>query len=112
MLKFIKSLFAKNYEDLSGRDFRSRFESSGNAVLLDVRSPGEFSSGSIRGAKNINVMSQGFNTEVSKLDKSKEYFVFCRSGARSANACRIMSGAGLKVVNLKGGIQEWPQRAS
>lgn len=108
MFKLISNLFKKNYEDLSGREFKNKFKSIPGAVLIDVRSDAEFKSGSIKGAKNMNIMSSGFSAEIAKLDKSKTYFIFCRSGARSASACRMMSAAGLNVSNLRGGIGAWP----
>jgi len=46
--------------------------------------------------------------KINYLDKKKEYFVYCRSGARSLNACLIMNNIGIdKTYNLKGGIIEW-----
>lgn len=109
MFDFISKLFVKNYESLNGDQFRSRWNASSDAVLLDVRSSGEFKSGSIPGAKNTDVMSTGFKGSIAKLDKSKEYFLFCRSGARSAGAAGKMAAEGFKVINLKGGISAWKQ---
>ncbi len=110
MFKFLKSLFAKNYESLSAADFRERMQADKNAVLIDVRSPGEFAGEKIKGAKNINVSSADFSKKIAALDKSKIYFVYCRSGARSAMACSSMAAAGLQVVNLSGGIMRWPYK--
>ncbi len=109
MFKFLKSLFSKNYEDLNGAAFKSRFQACKNAMLIDVRTPGEFNAGTIKGAKNINVTGADFYRELEKLSKDKEYFLFCRSGARSGHACRIMSSKGFKAVNLSGGIGTWPK---
>lgn len=108
MFKFLKSLFAKNYESLSAAEFRERLQADKNAVLIDVRSPGEFAGEKIKGAKNINVSSADFSKKIAALDKSKTYFVYCRSGARSAMACGSMAAVGLQVVNLSGGIMRWP----
>jgi rhodanese-related sulfurtransferase len=44
-----------------------------------------------------------------KLDKDKEYFVFCRSGNRSGSACKLMADQGFKVYNLAGGVGAWPR---
>ncbi len=108
MLKFIAGLFKKNYESLDGSAFKARYQATGsNAVLLDVRTVAEFKSGTIPGAVNLDVMASGFKNAVMKLDKSKEYFVFCRSGARSGTAANILAGNGCKVVNLSGGISAW-----
>lgn len=106
-MNFLKNMFAKPYEDLNGADFKQKLKSAKQAVLLDVRTAGEFASGTIQGAKNLDFMSAGFAQQVDKLDKSKEYFVFCRSGNRSGKACEVMTAKGLKAYNLAGGIGAW-----
>jgi rhodanese-related sulfurtransferase len=102
-------LFAKNDSDLDGTEFKSQFLSTKNTVLLDVRTVSEFRSGTILSAKNMDIMSAGFNDKVSKLDVSKTYFVFCRSGNRSGNAVKVMKNAGLKAFNLVGGMGAFPK---
>ncbi|TPE46235.1 rhodanese-like domain-containing protein [Pontibacter mangrovi] len=99
----------KNYEDLNGESFKAKYTSTPKAKLLDVRTPGEFSAGSIKGAQNIDVTSSQFQSALSKLDKDKEYFVFCRSGNRSGSACKMMADQGYNVYNLAGGIGAWPR---
>lgn len=75
-----------------------------NVKIIDVRTPGEVSQGKIKYATNINVNSPDFKQKVSGLDKSKTYVVYCRSGMRSARACRMMSKAGFEnLYNLQGG---------
>lgn len=105
------NLFASEteaYKNLNGKDFKDEFKASGKPVLVDVRTPGEYASGTIAGSKNIDIMSPLFKNSISKLDKDKQYFLFCRSGSRSAQACGIMAKEGFQVVNLKGGMGEWP----
>ena len=97
------------FENLDGYSFKERFEASTEPVMLDVRTPGEFHSGTIPGAINIDIMSPAFREEVLKMDKKKEYFVICRSGARSGQACRWMVNEGFKVRNLHGGLFAWPE---
>ena len=53
-------------------------------VLLDVRTPEEFNESHIAGAINIDFRNENFKTELEKLDKTKTYEVYCRSGKRSA----------------------------
>jgi rhodanese-related sulfurtransferase len=97
----------KAFENLSGRAFKdAQLKSDG--VLVDVRTAGEFASGTITGATNIDLMSPLFLETISKLDKNKEYFVFCRSGNRSAHVCSILARQGFKARNLDGGIGEYP----
>jgi rhodanese-related sulfurtransferase len=107
MFEKIKSMFSKNYTDLDGKSFKEKFKSEKNAVLLDVRTAAEYNSGKIPGAKNIDVMSSSFDSKVEALDKTKVYFVYCRSGARSGSACNLMASKGFEVYNLRGGIGAW-----
>ena len=98
----------KAYKSLGGPEFKQEYSKSMQSVLIDVRTVGEFASGSIAGAKNIDMMSPDFKKQISALDKSKDYFLFCRSGQRSGQACRIMAEHGFKVYNLNGGVSAWP----
>jgi len=103
------SLGSKAYENLTGLAFKEKFKTTKGAVLVDVRTLGEFRSGSLKGAKHIDFMSYSFKDEFLKLDKDKEYFLFCRSGSRSGQACNVLSKEGYKVYNLAGGIGAWPE---
>ncbi|PKV75160.1 rhodanese-like domain-containing protein [Pontibacter ramchanderi] len=98
----------KNYENLDGKTFKAKFQTAPKAELLDVRTAGEFASGTIKGAKNLDVTTGQFQNALGSLDKDKEYFVFCRSGNRSGSACDLMSAQGFKCYNLAGGIGAWP----
>jgi len=99
----------KAYKSLGGQEFEQEYSKSRQSVLIDVRTVGEFASGSITAAKNIDMMSPDFKKQISALDKSKEYFLFCRSGHRSGQACSIMAEHGFQVYNLNGGVSAWPR---
>lgn len=99
----------KNYEDLSGSAFKEKFSQTSKAELLDVRTADEFRGGTISGSRNLDIMTGELQANLSKLDKDKEYFVFCRSGNRSGSACKLMADQGFKVYNLAGGIGSWPR---
>jgi rhodanese-related sulfurtransferase len=59
-------------------------------------------------AINIDVEGMQFNSDVTKLDKTKTYAVYCRSGRRSAIATAEMSKLGFKTLfNLEGGTGAW-----
>jgi rhodanese-related sulfurtransferase len=80
----------------------------GEAQVLDVRTPSEFSGGHIPGAINIDIGSPTFEVAIKKLDMSKPYVVNCQSGGRSSRACSIMQNLGFKsAMNLDGGITSW-----
>lgn len=69
-------------ENLSQEEWKERLESDKDSKILDVRTEQEFSEGYIPNATNIDIhKGQGFIDEVNKLDKSKNYYVYCRSGA-------------------------------
>lgn len=77
-------------------------------VILDIRTPREYSGGHIENSVNIDYTSGAFSDEVGKLDKSKTYLVYCRSGRRSRGATAIMSEMGfVSVINMQGGILSW-----
>lgn len=92
--------------NLTPDEFANRMKEPG-VVVLDVRTPGEFSGGHIPGAVNVDY-SSGFETEVGKLDKSKTYLVYCQVGGRSGKATRYMVQNGFtQVYNLSGGMSAW-----
>lgn len=77
-------------------------------ITLDVRTPGEFMEGHIDGAINIDFESGNFENEIAALDPNATYAVYCRSGNRSGQAVKVMSGAGFtNLVNLDGGVIDW-----
>lgn len=81
---------------------------SGDVIVLDVRTPGEYQSGHIDGAQLMNIADRDFADQLGKLDKTKPVYVYCRSGARSSNAMRQMVSLGFtEVYNLQGGILSW-----
>lgn len=69
--------------------------------LLDVRTPGELTAGTIPGAKNIPL--DELRERIGTLDKEKEYLVFCKVGVRAYLACRILEQNGISCKNLSGG---------
>ena len=78
------------------------------AEIIDVRTPGEFKEGHIKRAMNIDINDPDFEGKVDKLDKSKQYLVYCRTGHRSTYAVEIMKSLGFdKIFHLYIGILEW-----
>ena len=61
-----------------------------DVILIDVRTPEEVTKGMIHGATVINYRGDQFKNEVAKLDKTKKYLLYCRSGGRSAKSCDYM----------------------
>lgn len=93
---------------LSAKEFDKKINQLPGAPVIDVRTPGEFSKGHLQYAQNIDWNGDDFETEISKLDKTRPVFVYCLSGARSASAADQMRSNGFKeVYELKGGILKW-----
>jgi rhodanese-related sulfurtransferase len=93
--------------NLNVSEFATKISDS-SVTLVDVRTPGEFMSGHITGATNIDFESGTFEADIQKLDKSKIYAVYCRSGNRSGQATALMAKDGFKAVfNLNGGVIDW-----
>ncbi len=94
--------------DLRAEAFAQALQANSAAQLIDVRTPEEFAAGHITGAKNIDINDPDFMDHVEQLDAAGSYYIYCRSGARSARACMLMQDAGIKQVhNLAGGILDW-----
>ncbi len=76
------------------------------ARLIDVRSPGEFSSGHIERARNIPVGE--IADRVDEIgNKDEPVVVYCRSGMRSAKAKSTLEAAGFTQVHNLGGMERW-----
>jgi rhodanese-related sulfurtransferase len=95
--------------DLTQEEWTTKLSEDTNAFLLDVRTPEEVEDGYIPGATHIDIyLGQEFVDEVKKLDQTKNYYIYCRSGNRSGQACAIMNSLGFEnTYNLLGGFNEW-----
>ncbi len=96
-------------KEINQEEWREKIAEDNDAVILDVRTEQEVEEGYIPGAKVIDIYKgQEFIDEIDKLDKSKNYYVYCRSGNRSGQACTIMDQKGFKnTYNLLGGFSQW-----
>lgn len=75
----------------------------GSAVLLDVRTRGEYNSGHIDGFQNIPV--DELRERLDEVERKKPVYVICQSGLRSYIACRILAGYGYEAYNFAGGYR-------
>lgn len=91
---------AASYKNLTVDEVITLWKSNTNIILIDVRTPDEIKeTGTIEGATNIDFKAADFKDNVSALDKSKEYIVFCRTGNRSGQASQIMADLGFTNIN-------------
>lgn len=96
-------------KNITQKEWQKAISEDDNAAILDVRTQDEVDAGMIPDAAHIDIYKgQGFIDEVGKMDKSKNMYVYCRTGNRSGQACQIMDGLGFKnTYNLMGGFSEW-----
>jgi len=72
-------------------------------AVIDVRTPAETSAGHLEGALLFDVQDQAFMASLETLDKSADYYIYCRSGNRSGQAIQIMKQAGFTGELANGG---------
>ncbi|QNJ98202.1 rhodanese-like domain-containing protein [Constantimarinum furrinae] len=96
-------------KDLTQNQWNEQIKADKDAVILDVRTDEEVAEGYIPGAKQLDIYNAGaFMEKANLMDKSKNYYVYCRSGSRSAQACMILESIGFDTTyNLLGGFSEW-----
>ncbi len=95
--------------DLTQEQWSEQLKNDDNAVIIDVRTDAEFEEGYIPGAIQIDIYNGAeFLKQAKDLDPEKHYYVYCRSGGRSGQACMLLNAVGVKsAYNLRGGIMEW-----
>lgn len=113
---FVLSVFAltiscsqgQNKSVLAPQAFADKIKAAPEGTVIDVRTPGEFATGHLAQAKNMDWNGGHFEHQVMSLDKTKPMFVYCLKGGRSASAAEAMRSMGFKeVYELEGGIEKW-----
>ena len=99
--------------DLNLSKWASDIEDTSN-IILDVRTPEEFNEGYIPNSINLNIYdASSFMSKIQSFNKENNFYIYCKSGARSSQACQIMSQLGFSnVYNLLGGITDWKGQIS
>lgn len=96
-------------KNLSQNEWQEAVAEDKNAVVIDVRTVEECRDGMIEKAINLDIINtDNFISEVEKMDRSKNYYLYCAAGGRSGNACALMTEMGFEnVFNLMGGFSCW-----
>lgn len=111
-LMTLVSLFAEaqDVKRLDPQNFDLKLKQSKDPILVDVRTAGEYEQGHLANALLIDIYSNDFKSRLSKLDKSKPVFVYCKAGSRSGSAVDVLLEMGFKeIYDLSGGIIAWRQ---
>lgn len=101
------SLFGSSTGNINVVELKEKMDANPSGVFyLDVRTPMEFKTKSIKGFKNIPV--DQVPNKLNQIPKNKEVVVICQSGARSSSAVRFLRSNGYEnVINVTGGMGSW-----
>ena len=93
---------------ISPEEAKENLDEDSEIVLLDVRTPSEYESGHIEDA--VLLPLDQLNEKASEVipDQEKIYYVYCRSGNRSATAAQLLVDMGYENIYDLGGIIDWP----
>lgn len=106
------SQFAINTTNLPPLKFQAQIANDSNAVIIDIREPHEIAQGKIQGALELDFYNPEFPQQLSKLDKNKNYYIYCNSGNRTSQTIPLMQSLGFtNVYQLQTGIQGWYQHS-
>ena len=96
-----------SFQDISSDELELMIKKE-DLILLDVRTPTEYSNGHLISALNINYYGDNFDKKIDELDKSKPIVVYCKSGGRSSkSALKLIEKGFEQIYNLKGGLDQW-----
>lgn len=97
-----------NPQLVDAKTFKEKLAQKNNPILVDIRTPEEYSKGFIDKAMNIDFYAADFRDRMDKLDKSRPIFVYCHSGGRSGKSVPILQELGFKeIYDLDGGYSSW-----
>lgn len=99
---------AITYGNISPQEAKHRMENEEGVVLLDVRTPQEYSVAHIPNSLLIPLDLIEREAEIRITDKNAPIFVYCRSGRRSVEASAALIRLGYTQVYNLGGINDWP----
>ena len=105
MKNLFELLFGKPVSTIHASGLNDRLKNGKRPLVIDVRQPDEYRSGHIAGAKLIPLGQ--LSRRIKELPQSREIVCVCASGNRSGSATRLLVGAGLKAINMQGGMLAW-----
>ncbi|MDR2064992.1 MAG: rhodanese-like domain-containing protein [Prevotellaceae bacterium] len=111
-LVLIFSAYNMQAQDISSfgpEKFRFALSEDENPQIIDVRTKAEFDAEHIDGAVNIDINKIDFQKRINrKIKKNRIVYVYCRTGIRSLQAAKILSGLEFsRIYNLEGGLEAW-----
>jgi rhodanese-related sulfurtransferase len=105
-LAYVKGWIFPNFDSITPQAAYEKLQKE-EPLLIDVRTPEEYNEGHIEGSLLIPLDTLEANLPKLANSKDRPLIVYCRSGARSAIASRLLADQGFKPLNVSGGINEW-----
>jgi phage shock protein E len=105
LFKFLAAAFISAFAvtGLAGCSAEEPMDMSAYAAVIDVRTPQETAAGYLKGSLLFDIQDSAFMSNLDSLDKSADYYIYCRSGNRAGQAIQIMQQAGFTGVLVNGG---------
>lgn len=91
--------------EISAKELEQKLNKGEQVNIVDVREDFEVAQGKIPGAKHIPLGQ--IPERLSEFDKNQHYYIVCRSGGRSGQACLFLMQRGYDVTNVEGGMLAW-----
>lgn len=99
---------AGGLRDVTPQDAFAALQSDSSIIVLDIRTPREFSAGHIEGAININYYARDFAEKIGELDPQRPYLMYCQAGGRSHALMRAFSRSPfVDVMHIPAGFSGW-----
>lgn len=95
--------------EITIEQWREQIKADAEAIIIDVRRQEEVDEGHMANALHIDVENPPkFMEEAQKLDPNKSYYVYCKAGDRSTQACMVLGALGFtKLYKLDVGYEGW-----
>jgi len=106
-MSFFNLFTRKSSSKISDKQLKEMLESSAPPLLIDVRTPQEYSGGHIPKSKNIPVQNFEDSIKTMGLKLDSPIVVYCQSGMRASEASKILNKLGFKKTYNFGGIGNW-----
>jgi len=102
------SLAAGGLRDVTPEDAFGALQTDPSILVLDIRTPREFSAGHLEGAIHINYYDRDFAQKIRALDPARTYVMYCQAGGRSHALMRAFSQSPFRnVMHIPAGFSGW-----
>ena len=107
LISLLAEMKAQGIQNVDAVKFKQLIATE-DAIILDVRTPGEYSRGHIKGSTSINIADPEFVSRIGLLQKEKTILIYCLSGSRSSVSSNYLSQKGFKkIYNMQQGLIDW-----